>query len=386
MNTLQTQNILSSKAVGEPSNNGIRQSQLVDKPASNIASADDTYSASHQSDAVIAKVVSFSLKKNVGVSVGVPSTINTEKNLNERFDVEKGASSFEAGIDKITANVVSFVGKALHNLASQNYSEEQLNFYRNEAIKGVEVGIDQAKIELIGLADENTFDSIDQIKNAILQGVDRLSLDNIISNASATDTSNSNEAYNEIDITLSDYSRGSLSFDNVLIKSEVSASTKSNEKNFTTSSSGISFSINVAESKISSIQMKHEYELGQVDRLANLVNQTDALLDSFYRGSVEDSYAKSQLEGYSDEHLLRSAKAIVNSSTNLKNDLPESPKQVADYLSKYLGVIDSSKQILEDEQDFNQIINGLVNQMKDVQVPDLLQAINKFHSFNRKFD
>jgi hypothetical protein len=47
--------------------------------------------------------------------------------------------------------------------------------------------------------------------------------------------------------------------------------------------------------------------------------------------------------------------------------------------------MESSESTFSSAKDFNQVINGLVNQMKDVQIPDLLQAINRFHAFNSKF-
>jgi alkylhydroperoxidase family enzyme len=47
--------------------------------------------------------------------------------------------------------------------------------------------------------------------------------------------------------------------------------------------------------------------------------------------------------------------------------------------------MESTRQTLASDQQYSEIINGLVNQMKDVQVPDLLQAINRFHAFNSKF-
>ena len=61
------------------------------------------------------------------------------------------------------------------------------------------------------------------------------------------------------------------------------------------------------------------------------------------------------------------------------------PKAVAEYVNRYLDILENSKSTLANDEDFNQVINGLVNQMKDVQVPDLLQAINRFHSFNSNF-
>ena len=38
---------------------------------------------------------------------------------------------------------------------------------------------------------------------------------------------------------------------------------------------------------------------------------------------------------------------------------------------------------LASSEDYNALIAGLINEMKDVQVPDLISAINRFRSFNQ---
>ena len=372
MNTLQTQSILSSNVASEPANNGTRLSQQADKINENQQTPggviDDKYSASSRNDAVVAKVVSISLKNSVGVSVGAANTSDSPNTVSESFEKLNEAPSFESGVKQITENVLGFVGKALHNLATQEYSAEQLSFYKSEALKGVEVGIDQAKLELIGIADDATFKSIDRIKDAIFDGVKGIDIEGIIANSQQKSASLAE--FNNIDIKLSDFNTASIDFENSINDSNLN---NQDTSIYTTSTSGISFSIERSESNVSSLGQARAVSS---EKLAEIVNQTDALLDSFYRSEISEHYTKSQMSGYSDQE-------IINSNPD---DLPESPRKVAEYLSKYLGVIESSKQVVESEQDFNEIINGLVNQMKDVQVPDLLQAINKFHSFNRKFD
>jgi hypothetical protein len=62
----------------------------------------------------------------------------------------------------------------------------------------------------------------------------------------------------------------------------------------------------------------------------------------------------------------------------------KAPKAVAQYLNKVLDGLNTANEQLENEGDFKAVINSLVNELKDVQVPDILTAINRFHSFNAK--
>jgi hypothetical protein len=62
----------------------------------------------------------------------------------------------------------------------------------------------------------------------------------------------------------------------------------------------------------------------------------------------------------------------------------KAPKAVAEYLNKILDAYSQSADSLGSEKDFNNVINSLVNELKDVQVPDILSAINRFHKFNAK--
>ncbi len=62
----------------------------------------------------------------------------------------------------------------------------------------------------------------------------------------------------------------------------------------------------------------------------------------------------------------------------------QAPKAVAEYLNKVLDGMNQAAHKLGSQEDFKSVINSLVNEMKDVQVPDILSAINRFHAFNAK--
>ena len=54
------------------------------------------------------------------------------------------------------------------------------------------------------------------------------------------------------------------------------------------------------------------------------------------------------------------------------------------YLEKMMSAFENATNTLESGEDYNSLIAGIINEMEDVQVPDLVTAINRFHSFNQQ--
>jgi hypothetical protein len=118
----------------------------------------------------------------------------------------------------------------------------------------------------------------------------------------------------------------------------------------------------------------------------------------FYRGNIEQAYEKALDIGYDNKELQSFALQLtkVESSQKIQkygevqqySEAPstdlKAPKAVAEYLNKVLSGMKQANEQLGSQEDFNSIINSLVNEMKDVQVPDILTAINRFHTFNAK--
>lgn len=386
MNTLQTNSVLPSKSSANIAETPAALAKRAPVDTQNVVSKSDRYSASVANDAVVAKVLSFSISK------GVENSFSTDKNsqshsLSDKFKMAQQQAPESFDIESVTNNVVNFVGKALTNLAMQGHGSEKLEFFKNQAIIGVDVGIDQAKIELIGIADEHIFKTIDDTRDLIIGGIKSLPstkedyLINVQNNhavAAGTDP-----AFNQIEISDNNSKTVKIDFESNAFSELDSYSDSKNA--FTTSASNISFSVQGDKAETNS------------RLIADLVNKVDGLVNSFYRGDVESSFNKAISLGYSKHELIglasemRKGESAQSTKTygeiqhlNKAQDVKEltAPKAVADYLNRYLDVLETNKSALKDEQDFKQIINGLVNQMKDVQVPDLLQAINRFHSFN----
>jgi hypothetical protein len=390
MNTIQAQTNVSPTSGSGPHDVANSPSKLSTLNVDQVSSKADHYSATAANDVVVARVISSSLGKSFSYAGANEQSGSALNNLSDRFSTQAQNDEAIPNIQTVTKNVVGFVEGALANLAKQGFDEEKLSFFRNEAVKGVEVGIDQAKLDLIGLANDDVFRTIDSTRDSIIDGINRLPTNPNEYNASLNDAvQRDNIVQEEFAAIRVNTSSGT----NVTIDFETRAFNESNFESgksiHTTSSSNISFALH-----------------GSVDdsshqKIADLLNKTDSLANSFYRGDIENAYNKSVELGYSDNEILGLAKQLNQGSTQQQLRMYEdiehlaavttqsdlaAPKAVADYVNRYLDVMESSKETFKSEKDFNQVINGLVNQMKDVQVPDLLQAINRFHAFNNKFN
>jgi len=358
----------------------------------------DYYSSTTANDAVVAKVIALSINRSFGnerAANEVATLPNTKRDatakLNDKFGAQESENySSVPNFETVTANVVSFVENALANLAKRGFDKEQLSFFKNEAISGVEVGIDQAKLELVGIANDDLYKAIDKTKKSIIGGIHQLPVEpfeyeRIIKNIEKVETGTQRELA-AIKVTTLNQDTAKIDFE---ARAFNAVKNESNRSLFTTSSSNISFAI--------------QGELAQSSRndVAKLINKVDGLATSFYRNDIESAYRKTKELGFSDKDIVALAnqlnKADKSNQMKMYGDIQHlqinsnesdysGPKSVAEYVNKYLDVMETTKSTLHEERDFNQVINGLVNQMKDVQVPDLLQAINRFHAFNKRFN
>ena len=357
--------------------------------AEQISHKSDTYSATSANDAVVVKILSNSLNRSLGNAAANSSEVKHKNTVSEKFELNKPTADKQFDIKGVTANVVGFVESALANLAKKGFNTDQLSFFKNEAISGVKVGIDQAKLELVGLVNDDVYKMIDDTKDAIIGGIHLLPVEpkEYQSSIDAINKVQVGEqrSLNAIEINSINNKVTKIDFDSRAFN----AARIENERSiFTSSSSNTSFSV--------------QGDISEPERegVANLVNKVDGLANSFYRGNIERAYRESIDLGYNDREILVLANQVnhMDSYHQIKayGDIQHlvdggksdfsAPKAVAEYVNKYLEVLETSQSTLAGKRDFNQVINGLVNQMKDVQVPDLLQAINRFHTFNSKFN
>lgn len=385
MNTIQAQAVLPLSNNGKVGDITANKSQdLQASEQSRASSGTDFYSSTAANDSFVARVLSTSIGNVFSKSGHALDIVDNTNNLDDKYSAETDDSANTIDIELVTNNVVSFVESALGKLATNGADEEKLSFFRDEAVKGVEIGIDQAKLELIAISDDALFSMIDKTKDAIVDGLQNLSISPITYQQQLKDDSVSLAGDSIVKVTNNSGHAATIEFDpngfdNAYVNQAVSY--------YTTSASTISFAV-------------ARLEEPNREKLANLINDLDSLASTFYRSDLTSAYETVIDKGFSNQELIDLAKVrgtteahsqvkayedIQNLSSENQSLEMEVPKAVTDYINKYLSIMDVSKESLQSEQDFNDVLNGLVNQMKDVQVPDLLQAINRFHAFNSNF-
>ena len=73
-----------------------------------------------------------------------------------------------------------------------------------------------------------------------------------------------------------------------------------------------------------------------------------------------------------------------NEGNDSKADPVQAVKPVSQYVDKMLGVFEQAQQRLQDNSAYEQLVNGIVNQVGRFETTDLLSAINRFHTFNNQ--
>ncbi len=156
------------------------------------------------------------------------------------------------------------------------------------------------------------------------------------------------------------------------------------------------------ESSSFSYSVKGELDEDELKAIGELVGNTSRLADEFFHGDIESAYNQAIELGYNDQELTGFALQLTNfqqteviktyetvshyneESEGRVGDEVRSVRPVADYLQHMLEVLEQAKERLEDGSAFDNLVNGLINQMQDVHTPDLISAINRFNGFNKK--
>lgn len=161
------------------------------------------------------------------------------------------------------------------------------------------------------------------------------------------------------------------------------------QQTFSYSESDFSFTVN------------GELDEAELDSIGKLVSDANDLATTFFDGDIETAFNQALELGFDEQELTGFALQLSRqervevvkayesvSQYNGNNDsaaLPSKPvERVSDYLQKMLGVLEQSQQKLADGEQYDKLITGLVNQIRDVATTDLVSAINDFHAFNKK--
>ncbi|WP_395341511.1 DUF5610 domain-containing protein [Ningiella sp. W23] len=350
---------------------------LQNRQSNQRAPSADRYSATGSHESVAAKVLSFSVGKGIE-----GATQSQSGNLALKLqEPEIDSKPMEFDIDLVRKNVIGFVTQSLNEFANNGASEEQLQSFRQQAIEGITLGVENAKKELGNYISEPLEELINSKQAQMIEEVKAIPLNAVFASQNTSSTEQDAQTSSffmripsgaQVDIEL-----GARVFNEEQGKA-------SDLEIYTTQASNLSFNISGA---VSTTERRD---------LADLINEVDAVIDTFYRQNIESSYSSALALGYENEQFVKMASTSENSVSNAyenvrlmgtleRGQAVEAPKLVSAYVAKLMDMSANIEQKLASQEDYQDIINGLVNQMKDVQVPDLVQAINRFHKFNAKF-
>ena len=154
------------------------------------------------------------------------------------------------------------------------------------------------------------------------------------------------------------------------------------------------------ESSALSFSVKGELDEDELKAIGDLVSDASDLADEFFNGDIESAFNQALEIGFDQKeltgfalNLTRQEKVEVvqayefvshyNDDVEGGDDPAKATKPIAKYLERMLDVIEQSKQKLEDGNAYENMLNGIINEVRDVQTTDLISAINRFHSFNK---
>jgi hypothetical protein len=149
-----------------------------------------------------------------------------------------------------------------------------------------------------------------------------------------------------------------------------------------------------------SFSLRGELDDKELAAIGELVSNANKLADEFFNGDVESAFQQALDLGFDEKELTgfalqlsRNEQAQViqtyESVSHFKDDQQatdptKAAKPVAQYLDHMLEVMEQSRLTLQNKDAYENLVNGLINQMGEVHTPDLVHAINRFHAFNQK--
>ena len=359
------------------------------------------------------RIVSTSLSQSLEIDGQKPKDVK-EKNLDE-----KSNSLFD--FEKVARNVLKFVGGVIRGAADGGASDEKLNGLFSQAREGVSRGFAMAEKDLAGFMNEEIEQGMTKSRDLIDTGIDDLETDifgrepaNAVTLSSLNAVAASDEKSGSLMIRTKDGDEVSFSFESLRSfqasqqlnfeaqTSEGQSSAENGEQSGTNFSASYTqqTSYQYYERSGISFSLKGELDEDELDSIADLVGQVQDLADTFYSGDIDKAFEEALSLGFDDKELVgyalqlnRTTQTEVlktyeniqhyneDNNDNAKYGNVVSP--VAQYLEKMMDTFANAENKLASSEDYNALIAGLINEMKDVQVPDLISAINRFRSFNQ---
>ncbi|MBR9791384.1 MAG: DUF4367 domain-containing protein [Gammaproteobacteria bacterium] len=356
----------------------------------------------------------------VGSTVLV-SSLEQEVVLNERrfdnrqFDkAEENKSAFD--FEKVASNVLKFVGGVVRGAAKSGADEAQLTDLLGQARSGVAKGIALAEKDLAGFMNPEITDGIRNSKEAIGEGIDNIEKEVLSPFRGTMEVGASLSAQyaqsqsGGLKITTKDGDEVEINFGqsrqyqysaSERITSSASSNADTNTPAAQQSDVTAQRSLNVqfSEYRGISFSVKGELDEDELGAISDLVKQITDVSKSFFKGDLDTALDKALDLGYDEKELA--GFALKLNSREVVSEKISAYKEVSDGdsselkkfmrpIKEYMDELKSLNQLLDttlkDGEGYKELVTGVINQMKEVHVPDVLSAINRFHLFNGRIN
>jgi hypothetical protein len=302
---------------------------------------------------------------------------------------------------EVAKNVMNFVGGVIKSAANNGADDAYLENLFSQAREGVSKGIAMAEQDIGGFMDEDTQNGINNAQALIEQGIVTLE-DTLLGSAQETDDNQVSDSDAQgaqletlrINTTGGDEVRLRFATLEGRDAHESSPQLAINENNTQANSAFRSF-----EHSSLSFSISGELNEDDMTALRELVEKASDLSETFFAGDIDNAFEQALSLGFDDSELVEVAlqfnkrepnqviqqyEQVQNDTENTQGQVGSNIKPIADYLDKFLETMTLSEQSLGSEGDYSTLVNGIINQMESVHTPDLVSAINRFHTFNQR--
>ena len=356
----------------------------------------------------------------VGSTVLV-SSLEQEVVLNERrfdkrqFDkAEENKSAFD--FEEVASNVLKFVGGVVRGAAKSGADEAQLTDLLGQARSGVAKGIALAEKDLAGFMNPEITDGIRNSKEAIGEGIDNIEKEVLSPFRGTMEVGASLSAqYAQLQsgglkITTKDGDEVEISFGQsrqyqYSASERITSSANSNgDANApATPESDVvarrSLNVQLSEYRGISFSVQGELDDDELGAISDLVKQITDVSKSFFNGDLDTALDKALNLGYDEKELadfalkLNSREVVSEKISAYKEVSDGNSSELKKYMrpiKEYMDELKALNQLLDttlkDGEGYKELVTGVINQMKEVHVPDVLSAINRFHLFNGRIN
>ena len=356
----------------------------------------------------------------VGSTVLV-SSLEQEVVLNERrfdkrqFDkAEENKSAFD--FEEVASNVLKFVGGVVRGAAKSGADEAQLTDLIGQARSGVAKGIALAEKDLAGFMNQEITDGIRNSKEAIGEGIDNIEKEVLSPFRGTMEVGASLSAqYAQLQsgglkITTKDGDEVEISFGQsrqyqYSVSERITSSANSNgDANAPAAPQSDvvarrSLNVQFSEYRGISFSVQGELDDDELGAISDLVKHITDVSKSFFKGDLDIALDKALDLGYDEKELagfalkLNSREVVSEKISAYKevsdgdsSELKKYMRPIKEYMDELKALNQLLDTTLKDGEGYKELVTGVINQMKEVHVPDVLSAINRFHLFNGRIN